>query len=347
MPPYRRGSSPHTRGARRVPPALVRGVWIIPAYAGSTAEAPPAPTTSRDHPRIRGEHTAALIGPAIAGGSSPHTRGAHRRHRHRHPRGGIIPAYAGSTKIMPNLRRISQDHPRIRGEHGRRSDRRADLGGSSPHTRGAQRPAHASDDYVRIIPAYAGSTGRRRRRCRGRRDHPRIRGEHIQDTPLTNVTPGSSPHTRGAPIRRCYRSPSRRIIPAYAGSTRRSAGKSREPGDHPRIRGEHVPEAPVLGADVGSSPHTRGARDDPPQERARGRIIPAYAGSTLYFDKPQTRNWDHPRIRGEHRSVSARSCATVGSSPHTRGARRLRHGDRAGARIIPAYAGSTFWVACG
>ena len=50
-----------------------------------------------DHPRIRGEHHDVGRERRGAGGSSPHTRGAHgdaagRRHRFR-----IIPAYAGST----------------------------------------------------------------------------------------------------------------------------------------------------------------------------------------------------------------------------------------------------------
>ena len=76
--PSATGSSPHTRGAQhgRIPPRRGRG--IIPAYAGSTCTrgagdgsafgssphtrgAPErmytTPERSRDHPRIRGEHT--------------------------------------------------------------------------------------------------------------------------------------------------------------------------------------------------------------------------------------------------------------------------------------------------
>ena len=50
------GSSPHTRGAPRRRPARLRRPGIIPAYAGSTCHRPLASPTSRDHPRIRGEH---------------------------------------------------------------------------------------------------------------------------------------------------------------------------------------------------------------------------------------------------------------------------------------------------
>ena len=50
---------------------------------------------------------------------------------------------------------------------------------------------------------------------------------------------------------------------------------------------------------------------------------------------------DHPRIRGEHPCLRALTIATLGSSPHTRGApqgRQIAHDQQ---RIIPAYAGST------
>ena len=51
---------------------------IIPAYAGSTHWAISATAAERDHPRIRGEHAKGDYANAIAGGSSPHTRGARR-----------------------------------------------------------------------------------------------------------------------------------------------------------------------------------------------------------------------------------------------------------------------------
>ena len=50
------GSSPHTRGAQFS--FQSRGAFprIIPAYAGSTKTAPTTPKSTKDHPRIRGEH---------------------------------------------------------------------------------------------------------------------------------------------------------------------------------------------------------------------------------------------------------------------------------------------------
>ena len=51
---------------------------------------------------------------------------------------------------------------------------------------------------------------------------------------------------------------------------------------------------------------------------------------------------DHPRIRGEHASAVPKPVNTEGSSPHTRGAPRIARRRCPAARIIPAYAGSTF-----
>ena len=187
---------------------------------------------------------------------------------------------------MPSCHR-TRDHPRIRGEH-------------CHHPR-----AHVAP--VGIIPAYAGSTSVQRR---GRYQ-----------------TKGSSPHTRGALSTLIRRSTTER--------------------DHPRIRGEHMENAI-------RSPINRG-------------IIPAYAGSTstcrlstlsIWGSSPHTRGalyyctstafvtQDHPRIRGEHRTllvvlgrvtgiIPAYAGSTVGlngkrllykgSSPHTRGARDGNH----------------------
>ena len=91
-------------------------------------------------------------------GSSPHTRGAlHDRVGGPH-RPGIIPAYAGSTRVGPPGVAGPGDHPRIRGEHYFIGGAEHGLDGSSPHTRGAPASATAPHTEARIIPAYAGST---------------------------------------------------------------------------------------------------------------------------------------------------------------------------------------------
>ena len=50
-------------------------------------------------------------------------------------------------------------------------------------------------------------------------DHPRIRGEHVIFRDDQASSKGSSPHTRGAPVRVPIVGGEMGIIPAYAGST--------------------------------------------------------------------------------------------------------------------------------
>ena len=71
------------------------------------------------------------------------------------------------------------------------------------------------------------------------------------------------------------------------------------------------------------------------------RIIPAYAGNTLYVRGAEQRGEDHPRVCGEHSSIAWAISISPGSSPRMRGTRTQF--DRVGVLvgIIPAYAGNT------
>ena len=175
---------------------LVTG--IIPAYAGSTTRGHAAKKAIGDHPRIRGEHPTSNSQRTANMGSSPHTRGARTLFLPVRPARGIIPAYAGSTLRHASLRGAGRDHPRIRGEHCGAWPIQSTNSGSSPHTRGAPVAAVALPAAQGIIPAYAGSTCCRTATPRSRRDHPRIRGEHLIGTLAPELAAGSSPHTRGA-----------------------------------------------------------------------------------------------------------------------------------------------------
>ena len=193
--------------------------------------------------------------------------------------------------------------------------------GSSPHTRGAPQG--------------------RLSRSLGRRDHPRIRGEHNPFNGFSMPTMGSSPHTRGAQIMQTWTVVPDGIIPAYAGSTLPSCLVAPLPWDHPRIRGEHRTEQPCLGRFSGSSPHTRGALPKCRVTRIVEGIIPAYAGSTSEQQDPVFFPRDHPRIRGEHLMSAMDNMLRMGSSPHTRGALGKSTQGLRDRGIIPAYAGST------
>ena len=177
------------------------------------------------------------------------------------------------------------------------------------------------------------------------RDHPRLRGEHSHLSAVRSHTSGSSPLTRGAPVRQQRHRQRQRIIPAYAGSTpspHRSALRRR---DHPRLRGEHFEQAAMISSGKGSSPLTRGAQLSRPEIVAPVGIIPAYAGSTPASCRSLPLPRDHPRLRGEHYPQGGNVGNLSGSSPLTRGAPVNADEERVEPGIIPAYAGSTFFPA--
>ena len=76
-------------------------------------------------------------------------------------------------------------------------------------------------------------------------------------------------------------------------------------------------------------------------------IIPAYAGSTNRTITPETAAADHSRVCGEHSLLVSGVIRTWGSSPRMRGAHLDKDDLELNARIIPAYAGSTWrWSHC-
>ena len=70
------GSSPHVRGALRVDLGTDLARGIIPACAGSTDVVKRLCKSTRDHPRMCGEHTRWAHCLPATRGSSPHVRGA-------------------------------------------------------------------------------------------------------------------------------------------------------------------------------------------------------------------------------------------------------------------------------
>ena len=152
------GSSPHMRGTPTVTAPGMELHGIIPAYAGNT-HADSARICSRgDHPRICGEHLVPRSIISLTEGSSPHMRGTRGVEGVHHRSRGIIPAYAGNTRSTQARDTPPWDHPRICGEHSRRSMRMTWFSGSSPHMRGTL--GRSVDDLRSdgIIPAYAGNT---------------------------------------------------------------------------------------------------------------------------------------------------------------------------------------------
>mgnify|MGYP001017367640 CR=1 FL=1 len=153
---------------------------------------------------------------------------------------------------------------------------------------------------------------------------------------------GSSPLTRGKRDVSLDDVQGPGLIPAHAGKTLWSAGKSLIQGAHPRSRGENVFKSSADQMKAGSSPLTRGKRWCACRRRLRRGLIPAHAGKTVPPKQADHCRQAHPRSRGENSSSPSLTCLPTGSSPLTRGKpRRGRHFDL-DPGLIPAHAGKTY-----
>ena len=197
-----------TRAAHREISLLTRGTpslrmvvkeppGIIPACAGNTPIRGRWAGLCRDHPRLRGEHAMNDWAPAKFPGSSPLARGTLVHLELVITIAGIIPACAGNTPCARPFFARATDHPRLRGEHTREFLSRDALPGSSPLARGTQVEDVPAVAVVGIIPACAGNTSCRRTRPACRQDHPRLRGEHVIPSAVSQSDTGSSPLARG------------------------------------------------------------------------------------------------------------------------------------------------------
>ena len=193
------GSPPHARGALAPQRPGCEDDGITPACAGSTSRNTRTPTTSRDHPRMRGEHCTCPRKFHGAYGSPPHARGARSGEKRAALANGITPACAGSTYHVRSSRPQRRHHPRMRGEHVLIGVYLGVYYGSPPHARGAQPPQTSRHSSLGITPACAGSTPPRSSRRRSAMDHPRMRGEHPAGFVQLVGQAGSPPHARGAP----------------------------------------------------------------------------------------------------------------------------------------------------
>ena len=258
-----------TRGGRR----------IIPALAGNTARGFCVPRVRKDHPRSRGEYVNVPLVGGQENGSSPLSRGIQVLGNLPPRVARIIPALAGNTPQSPPPGRVSEDHPRSRGEYAALGFQKVGGSGSSPLSRGILSKSSAP--------------------CCESGDHPRSRGEYDTITTAFQQLRGSSPLSRGILI---------------AGTDYADYAM-----DHPRSRGEYSGSRAGARSWAGSSPLSRGILHPLHAASGARRIIPALAGNTYLFHDLTESPTDHPRSRGEYNVVATVGHNFPGSSPLSRG----------------------------
>ena len=214
-------------------------------------------------------------------------------------------------------------HPRSRGENSDLVYALTMFAGSSPLTRGKPFPGARGDLRRRLIPAHAGKTSSTSPATPPSTAHPRSRGENSAVGVSGRSGAGSSPLTRGKrQYDPTYRTHSR-LIPAHAGKTGASLGWVSGSPAHPRSRGENQERAKTMALNNGSSPLTRGKRCGQCCARGSARLIPAHAGKTEVMSGCMFGLSAHPRSRGENALVLEAVGLHGGSSPLTRGKRRV------------------------
>ena len=131
------------------------------------------------------------------------------------------------------------------------------------------------------------------------------------------------------------------LIPARSGKTPPNRPSPRPPPAHPRSRGENPRYLCCHCSCLGSSPLARGKRLTFGEWSEQWRLIPAPAGKTWGCRSASAGRWAHPRSCGENRSGWGPLRGREGSSPLTRGKRRVMTAPRVCSRLIPAHAGKT------
>ncbi|EDN80080.1 hypothetical protein ACTODO_00516 [Schaalia dentiphila ATCC 17982] len=113
-------------------------------------------------------------------------------------------------------------HPRSRGENLYSSQAFRRRRGSSPLTRGKQRPGIRAGTQHGLIPAHAGKTSWRSWWASLTSPHPRSRGENQVRASRDGRLSGSSPLTRGKLEEGELSVLITRLIPAHAGKTEKT-----------------------------------------------------------------------------------------------------------------------------
>ena len=316
--PY--GSSPLTRGKHHIPDCDVMTLGLIPAHAGKTKSPGGCQGCGWAHPHSCGENAKARGYRTMCMGSSPLARGKQAASRGCCVAARLIPAHAGKTRPMPSGTRAPRAHPRSRGENAGIRQPARPFSGSSPLSRGKHPTPPRGVGERGLIPAHAGKTrgpgygmrvGQapprsreenssdpwRRQRSRA---PPHSRGENPKVVVFDNLMDGSSPLTRGKPIRVLAVRGDLGLIPAHTGKTGTGCPSSPHPWAHPHSRGENAISMIKESQTAGSSPLTRGKLVHHRHDGLRARLIPAHAGKTASTCIARLRGRAHPRSGREN-----------------------------------------------
>ena len=133
------GSPPLARGTAKLSLELLHCTRITPACAGNRDAVYPLWTAAGDHPRLRGEQGDTWAEWPLGVGSPPLARGTDYFFSEFEEFYRITPACAGNSAVVGIADKVTQDHPRLRGEQNCIGGQHWQWIGSPPLARGTAR----------------------------------------------------------------------------------------------------------------------------------------------------------------------------------------------------------------
>ena len=335
------GTPPRARGSHHTSKRHRAVAGNTPACAGITLRRIRRRRRPTEHPRVRGDHTPLPHNRNAAVGTPPRARGSQDRQRQRHLEARNTPACAGITVGSLEACRSSQEHPRVRGDHGQDASVASAEGGTPPRARGSRPPRRALAVSARNTPACAGITCGPALRAATAEEHPRVRGDHDPTHPYEVRLEGTPPRARGSRILPGGLLELGGNTPACAGITRADQSWIPTTREHPRVRGDHGIGCSMILSRFGTPPRARGSPGRIRRDDAAGGNTPACAGITAHGAGHATRPGEHPRVRGDHPRTRLRTAPTSGTPPRARGSLDPDDPDRRPGGNTPACAGIT------
>ena len=192
----------------------------------------------------------------------------------------ITPAYAGKSTHQPPSGRGTRDHPRVCGEKLSTTSTDIHPAGSPPRVRGKVSAGKILLHDGGITPACAGKSLARSCLPGCLRDHPRVCGEKLFQSPLLRLPLGSPPRVRGKVSHVQVLQFWAGITPACAGKSVYSYGAEGVGRDHPRMCGEKQAQMDCIQLSLGSPPRVRGKVLCYPLNNQIAGITPACAGKS-------------------------------------------------------------------
>ena len=292
------GLSPRERGKRGQIFGIQHGPRSIPAWAGETRPYCRRHAQTPVYPRVGGGNLMLLSSSCNSRGLSPRGWGKPNRAWCLTCRPGSIPAWAGETRIVIRLRRLSMVYPRVGGGNTLTYEVRPDVIGLSPRGRGKRSHSKHKHHHPGSIPAWAGETSSSSGSSSSGSVYPRVGGGNA----VAGIGPGQdnglSPRGRGKRKATRLSTPCNRSIPAWAGETRWVKVSPGTYEVYPRVGGGNATAGGHGLPAGGLSPRGRGKRYRRRARTTRRRSIPAWAGETRPFPCPGRCLEVYPRVGG-------------------------------------------------